>query len=68
MQFYNILLSTSFKLLLEAELLASTILKVIYNSLWSGQSMIYIIILLLIFITLINYVVVRMYCLFLPCL
>lgn len=60
--FYIILLSISFTFLLEAELLAGTILKVIYNSPLSGQSTIYIIILLLIFIAIINYVVVRMYC------
>lgn len=62
MQFYIILLTISFKFLLKAELLASTILKVRCNSPLSGRSMIYIIILLLIFITIVNYVLVRMYC------
>lgn len=61
-QFHIILLTIRFTFLLEAELLASTILKVIYNSPLSGQSTIYIIILLLILIAIINYVVVRMYC------
>lgn len=62
MQFYIILLTISFKFLLKAELLASTILKVRYNSPLKGRSMVYITILLLIVITIVNYVVARMYC------
>lgn len=62
MQFFIILFTISFKFLLKAELLASTILKVRYNSPLNGRSMIYIIILLLIFIIIVNYVMVRMYC------